>query len=158
MTRFLKSWLAGFLWMGVIFAASTDIGSAKQSSRIIIPLLKWLNPAVSKETIELVQLVVRKSGHLTVYAVLAMLLWRGLRNYKGDFGSWRWSEAAWIILVAAFYACTDEFHQSFVSSRYGSPLDVAIDAAGAALGLLLIWIFLWIKKSRGSSPPSPERL
>ena len=31
---------------------------------------------------------------------------------------------------------TDEFHQSFVDGRNGSPVDVAIDAAGVGLAVL----------------------
>ncbi|MGZ8783093.1 MAG: VanZ family protein [Gaiellaceae bacterium] len=39
------------------------------------------------------------------------------------------------------YAVTDEFHQSFVAGRRGTPLDVLIDAVGVALGLLA-WRFV----------------
>lgn len=38
---------------------------------------------------------------------------------------------------AALYAATDEFHQLFVPGRAGLLTDVLIDAAGAAIGLLL---------------------
>jgi VanZ family protein len=41
--------------------------------------------------------------------------------------------------LAAFYACTDEFHQTFVPSRQGSAWDVLLDTGGASLGLLLLW-------------------
>jgi VanZ family protein len=40
-------------------------------------------------------------------------------------------------VLATLYAVTDELHQSFVAGRHASPLDVAIDAAGVALGLAL---------------------
>jgi VanZ family protein len=35
------------------------------------------------------------------------------------------------------YAVSDEWHQTFVPTRVGTPSDVMIDAAGAALGLAL---------------------
>ena len=35
------------------------------------------------------------------------------------------------------YAATDEVHQHFVPGRLGSPVDVAVDAVGVALGVLL---------------------
>jgi VanZ family protein len=35
------------------------------------------------------------------------------------------------------YAVSDEVHQALVPGRMGSPLDVAIDAAGVVLGVLL---------------------
>ena len=39
------------------------------------------------------------------------------------------------------YAATDEFHQRFVHGRHSSPVDVAIDAVGLALGML-VWLRL----------------
>jgi len=70
-------------------------------------------------------LVLRKLAHMTEYAVLALLLLRATRSY------------AWALALAVGYACTDEFHQTFVRGRHGTPVDVAIDAAGALIGLLL---------------------
>jgi VanZ family protein len=35
------------------------------------------------------------------------------------------------------YAATDEFHQSFVEGRHGTPVDWLIDAAGMAVAVLL---------------------
>jgi VanZ family protein len=71
-------------------------------------------------------LVLRKCAHATEYAILAVLLWRALRR-----------ELAALALAVA-YAATDEWHQTFVRGRHGSPVDVAIDAAGATLGLVLL--------------------
>jgi VanZ family protein len=67
--------------------------------------------------------VLRKCAHMTEYAVLAVLLVRAT-------GSW-----AWAFALAVAYACTDEFHQTFVRGRHGSPIDVGIDAVGALIGL-----------------------
>jgi VanZ family protein len=39
------------------------------------------------------------------------------------------------------YAATDELHQHFVRGRHASPVDVAIDAVGVAVGMLL-WLRL----------------
>jgi VanZ family protein len=36
------------------------------------------------------------------------------------------------------YAATDELHQHFVRGRHPSPFDVAFDACGLALGLLVL--------------------
>jgi len=68
-------------------------------------------------------LVLRKLAHMTEYAVLALLLLRATRSY------------AWALALAVGYACTDEFHQTFVRGRHGSPIDVAIDGLGALIGL-----------------------
>ena len=71
-------------------------------------------------------LVLRKCAHMTEYAVLAILLRRALG-----------SELA-ALAIAIAYAVTDELHQAFVPGRHGSPVDVAIDGIGAALGLLVL--------------------
>ena len=69
-----------------------------------------------------------------------MLLWRALR------GGVRWPmKMSLLFLVAALasaiFAASDEFHQSFVPSRTGSPNDVMIDICGALAGLAICMIF-----------------
>jgi len=141
-------WLPVVLWMGLIFGGSTDVLSSQRTSRIIGPLLRWLNPNVSDETIRAVQAVVRKGSHITEYSVLALLLWRARRKpMKNDPRPWSWREAAWAIFLAGAYAATDEFHQLFVPSRGASVWDVFLDTFGAAVGLLGLWKFgRWRKR------------
>jgi VanZ family protein len=67
--------------------------------------------------------VLRKGAHMTEYAILAVLLMRATGSY------------AWAFALAAAYAATDEFHQTFVHGRHGSPIDVGIDAVGTLIGL-----------------------
>jgi VanZ family protein len=137
---FVKCWLPALVWMGVIFSASSDSHSAAHSSRIIAPLLRWLWPELSEEAVHAVVLFVRKCGHVAEYAVLALLLWRALRR-PGQPGSapWRWSDAGLALALAALYAASDEFHQSFVPSRQGCVQDVLLDTASAGLALLGLW-------------------
>src|SRR6266513_523349 len=82
MRAFLKYWLPVFIWLGIIFAGSTDIFSAEQTSRYLVPFLRWLNPQISISTIAAIHLALRKLGHLIEYAVLAALLWRALRSSR----------------------------------------------------------------------------
>jgi VanZ family protein len=70
--------------------------------------------------------ILRKGAHMTEYAILALLLFRALGSELPAF------------LFGLAYAVSDEIHQLFVSGRHGSPLDVAIDAAGLLLGLLAL--------------------
>jgi VanZ family protein len=139
----LKAYLPVLLWMLVIFVGSTDLGSSRHTSRIIGPLLRWLKPDVSDQTIRAVQAVVRKGAHLAVYSILAMLVWRGRRQAREArpvLQEWDWRESWAIVAFCGFYAVSDELHQSFVSTRQGHPLDVLIDSVGALCGLLLIWL------------------
>lgn len=149
MRRF-KAYLPVLLWMTVIFVVSTDVGSSRNTSRFIGPILRWLKPDITDGSIRLVQAVVRKTGHLTEYAILALLFWRAGRFFRRQqplLQNWSWREAAWIILWCALYALSDELHQSFISTRQGNPWDVLLDSAGAFLGLLGLWAFgRWRKR------------
>src|SRR6185369_2252369 len=99
--------------MTLIFGASTDLGSMQHTSRIIGPVLRFFSPNVSDETVHDVQVAVWKTGHLSGYAMLAALVWRA--KQRGIFVSgWNWRSARFAEIVAALYAVTDEFHQSFV--------------------------------------------
>lgn len=125
-----------FLWMGVIFVMSTDAGSAAHTSVIIEPIVLWLKPNASHEEFEFVHFIIRKLGHLSEYAVLGLLVLRALKHTRPTApGKWSWQTAGATLLVAAAYAATDEWHQSFVPGRTSALGDVLIDSSGAAVGL-----------------------
>jgi VanZ family protein len=70
-------------------------------------------------------LVLRKIAHTAEYAILGALLARAT------------SRPVLAFALGTLYAVSDEVHQSFVPGRLGSPLDVAIDAVGVAVGVVL---------------------
>ena len=92
--------------------------------------------------------LLRKSAHLTEYAVLALLLWRAVRRpVKSDPRPWSWRETRLTLLLVMLYAATDEFHQQFVPTRTSLVSDVFIDTAGGAAGLLALWMIgRWRKR------------
>jgi VanZ family protein len=140
MRRFLKTWLPVLIWLGVIFLGSTDLMSAEHTSRFIVPLLHWLKPDLSPETLVSIHVIVRKCAHVCEYAVLALLLFRAALSMT----NLKWSMP--ILYVSVWVGCflvaaTDEFHQAFVASRGASARDVMIDSAGAILGLLIGAVF-----------------
>ena len=78
-----------------------------------------------------IDLIGRKLIHFAEYALLCFLWWRALVTVMSP------SRAALLAFVlASGYAATDEYHQTFVEGRHGSPLDWAIDSAGAATAAL----------------------
>lgn len=139
---FSKYWLPVILWVVVIVSASGDTKSVQRSSRIIEPLVRWLFPHASDETVRTAVFVGRKWAHVTEYAILALLVWRARRGF-GKIPPAGWSRRdAWIAWAAATgFAVTDELHQTFVPGRQGSGWDVLIDAIGAAGGLFVLWLF-----------------
>jgi VanZ family protein len=136
--------------MGLIFVGSTDLLSNHQTSRFIGPVVRWFYPEASAHTIRTVQMVVRKTGHLTEYAILAAVLWRALALSLMR-STWSWRRAGLCFAVSVGYAVTDELHQVLVTTRQGAVADVFIDAVGAALGLFVVW---WlIRRQPGSKTP-----
>ena len=80
-----------------------------------------------------IDLVGRKFVHASEYALLCFLWWRALRTRLANTPA-----VAAAFAVAVAYSATDEWHQTFVHGRHGSPIDVGIDAIGAATAALLI--------------------
>ena len=77
------------------------------------------------------EVILRKLGHVTGYALLT--------------GLWSWALRGVIrrplliaVCIALAYACTDEYHQTFVRGGTGTPVDVGIDAIGMAVAACLI--------------------
>ena len=70
-------------------------------------------------------LVLRKLAHAAEFAILGALLVRATGRAGIAFG------------LGVLYAVGDEVHQTFVPGRAGAPLDVAIDAIGVAVGIVL---------------------
>ena len=73
MGSFFKYWLPVLIWLGLIFASSSDALSAEQTSRFLVPFLRWLDPQISFATIAAIHFALRKLGHLTEYAIFAAL-------------------------------------------------------------------------------------
>jgi VanZ family protein len=76
----------------------------------------------------LVDHIGRKLVHMGEYGLLFVLWWRAL--------NWKAPAAAAAITIA--YSATDEFHQTFVHGRIGTPVDVLIDSAGVLVAYLIV--------------------
>ncbi len=109
--RSFLHWLPAVVMMVVIFVASNT--PAK------------LIPSFGPEDV-----IIKKAGHMTGYGLLAVAYWYGMHLNKN---------LGWLaFLLAILYAMTDEFHQTFVSGRHPSWVDVLVfDASGALIGLFL---------------------
>jgi len=73
--------------------------------------------------------------HGAAYLLLAALLARAVAGGVGRPLAAR--TALVVVLAATLYGVSDEWHQSFVAGRDSSAGDVAKDAGGALLGVLL---------------------
>jgi VanZ family protein len=118
--RAARLWLPVLAWAGLIFAFSATSN------------LRFTPEPAS-------DFLVRKAGHMFVFGVLAVLLWRALASSSVR------RAMLWSLALAVLYAASDEFHQSFTAGRHPSPVDVGIDSVGVLLALaaLPVWPRLW---------------
>ncbi len=148
----LKAWIAAILWLIVIAIESTALLSSSNTSRILYPLLHYLF-GLDWDHFEVWHFFIRKGGHVVGYAILSILAFRAWRETFPALGNppWtaRWASIA--VLMTAFVASLDEWHQSFIPSRTGRWQDVVLDScAGIAAQLLLL---LWLKNFARSTAP-----
>ena len=150
----LKAWIAEILWLVVIAVESTAMLSSSNTSRILYPLLHYLF-GLDWMHFEHWHFYIRKGGHVVGYGILSILAFRAWRETFPARGNPLWSIrwASIAVLMTALVASLDEWHQSFIPSRTGTPRDVAIyRCAGIAAQLLVL---LWLKsfgKDTASSP------
>jgi hypothetical protein len=80
--------------------------------------------------------ILRKIAHMFEYAVLALLIFRILRQTEKKHIYW---DIAWAFVFTILYAISDEYHQTFTQGRVGIYTDVLIDSFGA---LVSCWFIL----------------
>jgi VanZ family protein len=125
-----RYWLPALAWTALIFLFSTGTFSAERTGHILRPFLEWLFGEISNASYLTIQFLMRKMAHLTVYALLSLLWFRARR---GSRSGWQFGWALTALLVSMLVALADEFHQSFIPSRTGTPWDVLLDSFGAFL-------------------------
>jgi VanZ family protein len=144
--RWLARWWPALLWAGAIFAFSTGAFSAANTGRVVLPILHWLFPGTPQATLTAMHFFLRKTGHVTEYFVLSLLVLRGISGGRHEV-RWRWAAIA--VAIVALYATSDEFHQSLVPGRGGLELsDVLLDTAAGATAQAVAAIAVKSKQSR----------
>lgn len=84
---------------------------------------------------QLAHLVMRKAAHFTEYAILGWLAARAFASSSRELLRRHWFFIG--LLLVVFQAVLDEYHQSFVSTRTGSPYDSLLDIAGGLFALIM---------------------
>jgi VanZ family protein len=111
--RWLFLWGPAILWCGVIFGFSSIPTPPK------VGFIWW-------------DFLIKKSAHITEYAILFFLIWRAIRN-SFKLQVVRPKLFLGILFFCLFYAISDEFHQSFVMGRTPTVRDVGFDLTGMVL-------------------------
>ena len=117
----LKHWLWVVLWAGLIFVLSS------------IPRLE---SGLEHD------FLLRKLAHIFEYFVFTWLLYSAFSNHyiKTNKKHPPHRQALiFVLLLAVFYAVSDELHQTFVFGRSGNLRDVAIDFVGILAAIVFLY-------------------
>jgi VanZ family protein len=139
--RKVQPWLPTFLWLCLIAVCSSDRLSSAHTKGILWRVLHAAFPSLSYPSFEVLHHFIRKSAHFAFYGVLSWFAFRSWRATLQGRARWtfQWSGLALALTLAT--AILDEFHQTFVPSRTGSPYDVLLDMMGALFFQILIASF-----------------
>jgi VanZ family protein len=157
-----RAW-AGWLWwfrvwappavaVAVICMESTATMSAEHTSSFLRPLFeKWFG-AFSDNAWDEFHHLLRKSGHFLGYGTVAFTFLRAWLHTLARRGiatllAWRVECCVLAVMSTAIVASADEFHQTFLAGRTGSPWDVLLDTTGAITLCLLVWLICWRRTS-----------
>lgn len=147
-------WGCTLLTAAAIFSFSAQDGpvSSAASDRVAEVIIDLIDvdfdflPADDQSSIfAFVKKLVRKGAHFTEFAVLGFFIRMLVNTYTRVHGS----SLSW--LAGTLYACTDEVHQLFVSSRAGMWQDVLLDSAGVLAGVAVAYavLELWRRRQAG---------
>jgi VanZ family protein len=146
----LRYWFPALVWMGVIFLLSTDLFAASWTGSVTEEVLAFFFPSLRGETVIAIHLGIRKTAHVTVYALLSWFYLVGIAESFSIRASWTPRRALFTVLLCMLYALSDEWHQSFSPERTATLRDVAWDTLGAGLMHLVFRLRFRGGRSSGS--------
>jgi VanZ family protein len=151
---FWRYWLPVLVMLTVIKLESTDAMSGAHTSNFLERFMLLIGMPLHGEPLDLLNLVIRKSGHMLGYGLLCLswlFLLRGAYWLRHEYqfclgGSinvrrlwWRLEWGALAVFLTFSVAAADEFHQMSIPSRTGCWSDVGIDTSAALVAATLIW-------------------
>lgn len=142
--RKLLSTILVIIWMITIYYFSNQqgTGSSNTSKKVasvivnICDIKKEMTEQQKEEVIVVIEPIIRKLAHYTIYMVGGLLLVNCAYAYMSD-------EKRVILfssIIGVIYAASDEIHQLFVDGRSGKILDVAIDSIGIFTGIAVYMV------------------
>ena len=139
---FLKNnifFILSFIFMGIIFMFSNQPGNTSSNlSNNVEGLFKDFY--IFNFLFGIFN--IRKIAHFSLYFCLSYFIFKTVQKYKV---SKLFTSIYLSVFLTFIYACSDEFHQLFVSGRGASFRDVLIDTFGAICCMSLILVFNFVK-------------
>lgn len=152
---FWHYWLPVLAMLTVITVESTDLLSGAHTAELLKRVLSWIGIHLVGQRLEMLNMVLRKSGHMLGYGLLCfcwLMLLRGAYWLQHDYSHslkgtiqvrrmwWRPQWAGLAVLCTFLVASADELHQMSIRSRTGTWWDVALDTSAAVLVTALVLV------------------
>src|SRR5215470_11978009 len=138
MAQRLIYWIPALCVALLISTFSTHYFSGEETSRFIVPILRWLFPSADAHLLRWMHIAIRKAAHAIEFAAFSVAVFHGVRAERSGW-TFRW--AVITLLIALGYGAFDEWHQSFVPLREARPRDLLIDLSGAVLAQVFVWSY-----------------
>jgi VanZ family protein len=142
----LYVWSPVLLGICIIAIESQEFMGADHTSMPLHRLFEAIFGPIGNDRWELVHHYIRKAGHFFGYGFIG-LAW--LRAWWFTLPHSRFLHDAFLALLGtALIASCDEWHQSYLPNRTGTPFDVLLDCTGAITLQLIVYVFMRIVKPK----------
>ena len=133
-------WLPVAVGIAIIVMESTEAFGSDHTSGPLRRLFESLFGHVADASWDVLHHVIRKCGHFLGYGFIG-LAW--LRAWWFTLPHSRFIQDAFLALLGtALVASCDEWHQTFLPNRTGTPWDVLLDCTGALALQVLVYVFM----------------
>jgi VanZ family protein len=144
--HWISAWWPVALSIAVISISSSTWFASEHTSGPFRAIYQALFGQVSDARWDVVHFYMRKAGHFTGYGLIG-LAW--LRAWWMSLPHSRFLQDATLALLGcALMASADEYHQTFLPDRTGSPWDVLLDCCGALTLQLIVYIVMRVGRPK----------
>ncbi len=136
----VSAWLPVAIGVGIIALEAPELFGSNHTSGPLRRIFEAIFGPVVDARWELIHHLIRKSGHFFGYGFIGLAWLRAwwMTLPRSHF----LEEFVLALLGTALVASADEYHQTFLPNRTGSPWDVLLDCCGPTVLLLAVYCYL----------------
>lgn len=105
-----------------------------------IPSIQQKEENQREEVIDIIESVIRKIAHFSIYTLVGFLLMSLMSTYKIK----EINQIGTSLIIGVIYASTDEIHQAFIPGRGPQITDVMLDSLGVLTGIFISMLLIEI--------------
>jgi VanZ family protein len=140
LTYWISAWLPVVIGICVILIESTEMFGSDHTSGPLRWVYESIFGPITEASWEIVHHYMRKTGHFFGYGFIG-LAW--LRAWWMTLPRSRFFHDALLALLGtALVASCDEWHQTFLPNRTGTPWDVLLDCCGAITLQIMVYVYM----------------